>query len=82
MAEARRHLSDIQRIDDQKRRLSYNNEERIRGIPRQGMCDVKATEDRKAQASSGTWQRCRVHCMSNLMACVPNASQLLVGSLV
>ena len=35
-----------------------------------------------AQVFSATWQRCRVHFMRNLLACVPKASQSLVGTLV
>lgn len=35
-----------------------------------------------AQVFSAPWQRCRVHFMRNLLACVPKASQSLVGTLV
>ena len=48
-AEANRHLAEIQRIEDEKRRLSMTTEERIRDIRRQGMADFEATEDRKRQ---------------------------------
>jgi len=47
--EANRHLSEIQRIEDQKRLLSMSTEERIREIRRQGMTDFEANEDRKKQ---------------------------------
>ncbi|MGY6217829.1 hypothetical protein ACW73L_21930 [Methylolobus aquaticus] len=48
-AEANRHLSEIQRIEEQKRLLSLSTEERIREILRQGMSEAQALEDRKAQ---------------------------------
>lgn len=35
-----------------------------------------------AQVFSASWQRCRVHFMRNLLACVPRTSQSLVGTLV
>lgn len=35
-----------------------------------------------AQVFSATWQRCRVHFMRNLLACVAKSSQSLVGTLV
>lgn len=31
---------------------------------------------------SATWQRCRVHFMRNVLACVPKVSQSLVGTLI
>jgi tape measure domain-containing protein len=48
-AEANRHLSEVQRIEEQKRQLSMTTEERIREIRRQGMTELEATEDRKRQ---------------------------------
>ncbi|RYU57036.1 phage tail tape measure protein [Methylolobus aquaticus] len=48
-AEANRHLSEIQRIEEQKRLLSLSTEERIREILRQGMSEAQALEDRKRQ---------------------------------
>lgn len=47
--EANRHLTEIQRIEEQKRLLSMSTEERIREIQRQGMSDFEANEDRKNQ---------------------------------
>jgi len=47
--EANRHLTEIQRIEEQKRFLSMSTEERIREIQRQGMSDFEANEDRKKQ---------------------------------
>jgi putative transposase len=35
-----------------------------------------------AQVFAARWQRCRVHFMRNLLACVPKASQSRVGTLV
>lgn len=35
-----------------------------------------------AQTFTATWQRCRVHFMRNLLACVPRAEQPFVGTLV
>lgn len=34
------------------------------------------------QVFTASWQRCRVHFLRNLLACVPKASQSLVGTLV
>jgi len=54
-AEANRHLSELQRIEDAKRQLSMTTEERIRDIRRQGMSEYEATEDRKRQIAE--WQQ-------------------------
>lgn len=35
-----------------------------------------------AQVFSATWQRCRVHFMRNLLACVPKVSQAMVSALI
>jgi len=35
-----------------------------------------------AQVFSASWQRCRVHFMRNLLACVTKSNQSLVGTLV
>ena len=48
-AEANRHLTEVKRIEEEKRQLSMTTEERIREIQRQGMTDFEATEDRKRQ---------------------------------
>lgn len=48
-AEANRHLSEVKRIEGEKRQLSMSTEERIRDIQRQSMSDFEATEDRKRQ---------------------------------
>ena len=48
-AEANRHLAEVNRIEQEKRRLSMSTEERIRDIQRQGMSEYEATEDRKSQ---------------------------------
>ncbi len=48
-AEANRHLTEIKRIEEEKRQLSMTTEERVRDIRRQGMTDFEATEDRKRQ---------------------------------
>lgn len=48
-AEANRHLTEIKRIEEEKRQLAMSTEERIREIKRQGMSDFEATEDRKRQ---------------------------------
>ena len=48
-AEATRHLAEVNRIEQEKRRLSMSTEERIRDIQRQGMSEYEATEDRKSQ---------------------------------
>lgn len=50
-AEANRHLSEIQRIEEAKRQLSMTTEERIREIARQGMSEFQANEDRKRQVT-------------------------------
>ena len=50
-AEANRHLTEIERIEDAKRQLSMTTEERIREIQRQGMSDFQANEDRKRQVA-------------------------------
>lgn len=50
-AEAQRHLAEIQRLEDEKRRLAMTTEERIRDLHRQGMSDFEATEDRKRQVA-------------------------------
>ena len=62
----------------------------LRGLSQRGLAGVKlvisdAHEGLRAaivQVFSATWQRCRVHFMRNLLACVPKASQSLVGTLV
>ncbi len=54
-AEANRHLSELQRIEDAKRQLSMTTEERIRDIRRQGMSEYEAAEDRKRQIAE--WQQ-------------------------
>ena len=38
--------------------------------------------DSEAQVFSASWPRCRVHFLRNLLACVPKASQSLIGTLV
>lgn len=48
-AEANRHLTEIRRIEDEKRQLSMSTEERIRDIRRAGLSDYEAQEDRKRQ---------------------------------
>ncbi|PZP08770.1 MAG: hypothetical protein DI607_12900, partial [Sphingomonas hengshuiensis] len=48
-AEANRHLSEVKRIEKEKRQLSLSTEERIREIRRAGLSEVEATEDRKRQ---------------------------------
>ena len=48
-AEANRHLSEIKRIEDEKRQISMTTEERIRDINRQGMTEFEANQDRKHQ---------------------------------
>lgn len=48
-AEANRHLTEIKRMEEEKRQLSMTTEERVRDIRRQGMTDFEATEDRKRQ---------------------------------
>ncbi len=48
-AEANRHLTEVERIEQAKRQLSMTTEERIRDIQRQGMSEFEATEDRKRQ---------------------------------
>jgi putative transposase len=62
----------------------------LRSLRRRGLAGVQlvisdAHEGLKAaigQVFSASWQRCRVHFMRNLLACVPKASQSLVGTLV
>lgn len=62
----------------------------LRGLRQRGLTGVKlvisdAHEGLKAaiaQVFSATWQRCRVHVMRNVLACVPKASQSLVGTLI
>lgn len=62
----------------------------LRGLRQRGLAGVKlvisdAHEGLKAaiaQVFSATWQRCRVHFMRNVLACVPKASQSLVGTLI
>jgi putative transposase len=62
----------------------------LRSLRRRGLSGVQlvisdAHEGLKAaigQVFSASWQRCRVHFMRNLLACVPKASQSLVGTLV
>jgi tape measure domain-containing protein len=48
-AEANRHLTEIQRIEEAKRLMTMTTEEKIRELRRQGMTDFEATEDRKRQ---------------------------------
>ena len=48
-AEANRHLSEVKRIEEEKRQLSLSTEERIREIRRAGLSEFEATEDRKRQ---------------------------------
>lgn len=48
-SEANRHLSEVKRIEDEKRQLSMTTEERIREINRQGMTEFEANQDRKQQ---------------------------------
>ncbi|MBL0422459.1 phage tail tape measure protein [Ramlibacter sp. AW1] len=48
-AEANRHLSEVKRIEEEKRQLSLSTEERIREIRRAGLSEHEATEDRKRQ---------------------------------
>ena len=50
-AEANRHLTEVQRIENEKRQLSMTTEERIREIQRQGMTEFQANEDRKRQVA-------------------------------
>lgn len=62
----------------------------LRGLRRRGLTGIKlvisdAHEGLKAaigQVFSATWQRCRVHFMRNVLACVPKTSQSLVGTLI
>lgn len=62
----------------------------LRSLKRRGLSGVQlvisdAHEGLRAaieQVFSASWQRCRVHFMRNLLACVPKTSQSLVGTLV
>ena len=62
----------------------------LRNLRRRGLAGVQlvifdAHEGLKAaieQVFSASWQRCRVHFLRNLLACVPKTSQSLVGTLV
>lgn len=62
----------------------------LRGLRQRGLTGVRlvisdAHEGLKAaiaQVFSATWQRCRVHFMRNVLACIPKASQSLVGTLI
>ena len=62
----------------------------LRGLVRRGLAGVQlvisdAHEGLKAaiaQVLSATWQRCRVHFMRNLLACVPKAHQGMVAAAV
>jgi putative transposase len=62
----------------------------LRGLRRRGLSGVQlvisdAHEGLKAaieQVFSASWQRCRVHFLRHLLACVPKASQFRVGTLV
>lgn len=62
----------------------------LRGLRQRGLTGVKlvisdAHEGLKAaiaQVFSASWQRCRVHFMRNLLACVPKVSQAMVSALI
>lgn len=62
----------------------------LRGLRQRGLSGVKlvvsdAHEGLKAaiaQTFSASWQRCRVHFMRNLLACVPKVSQAMVSALI
>jgi len=62
----------------------------LRSLRQRGLSGVQlvisdAHEGLKAaidQVFSASWQRCRVHFLRNLLACVPKTSQSLVGTLV
>lgn len=62
----------------------------LRGLVRRGLQGVQlvisdAHEGLKAairQVFNATWQRCRVHCMRNLLVCVPKAQQGMVAAAV
>ncbi len=62
----------------------------LRGLRQRGLAGVKlvisdAHEGLKAaiaQVFSASWQRCRVHFMRNLLACVPKVSQAMVSALI
>jgi transposase-like protein len=65
--------------------LKFLRELRQRGLSGVKLVISDAHEGLKAaiaQVFSATWQRCRVHFMRNVLACVPKASQSLVGTLI
>jgi putative transposase len=86
-AEGRREILGVG-LGDSEAQVFWT--EFLRGLRRRGLAGVQlvisdAHEGLKAaieQVLATSWQRCRVHFMRNLLACVPKANQSLVGTLV
>lgn len=65
--------------------ISFLRDLRQRGLSGVQLVISDAHEGLKAaiaQVFSATWQRCRVHFMRNLLACVPKVSQGMVSALI